>query len=214
MKNLLSLFTIGAVTLVMLGAVSLTPKALADRPEAKIKICHSTDSHTNPYTSPEVDPDAMDGDAGNDNGQGDHYMEHNGPVWHEGIADHSWGDIVPPLEGKHQGKNWDEDGQKIYNNGCNIAMVVDPTPTLDPTPTATPSAEPTATPTPEQHNDNGGGSSSGSSSPSEPKKEEGQVLGASTYAGTGVVEDIATNVFGILGAVSFASGLVLAKKTK
>jgi hypothetical protein len=116
------------------------------RPEAKIRICHSTDSHSNPYTNPEVDQDAVDGDLGNDNGQGDHYMEHNGPVWYEGIADHSWGDIIPPIEGVHGGKNWDVAGQAFWNNSCNIPLVVSPSPSPSEQPSATPSASPSPSP--------------------------------------------------------------------
>lgn len=118
------------------------------QPEPKVRICHATDSHSNPYTNPEVDQDAVDGDLGNDNGRGDHYMEHNGPTWFPGIADHSWGDVIPPIAGVHAGKNWDSNGQAFWNNSCNIPLVVSPSPSPSVEPTATPSAIPTPTPTP------------------------------------------------------------------
>lgn len=62
----------------------------AARPE-KIDICHATDSHTNPYDNgkKEVSYDSI---VTVPNG----HDTHNGPVWYAGIADHSWGDIIPP----------------------------------------------------------------------------------------------------------------------
>jgi hypothetical protein len=161
---------IGLLILITLGAIGVHQVA-AKREDPKIRICHATNSHTNPYTNPEVDRDSVDGDAGNDNGQGDHYLEHNGPVWYPGIADHSWGDIIPPIEGVHEGKNWDEQGQAFWNNSCNIVQpsptpnisptpspsetpilspspTIEPSPTLEPSPTATPSATPLVTPEP------------------------------------------------------------------
>jgi hypothetical protein len=102
-----------------------------------------------------------------------------------------------------------------------------PTPTGDPeaTPSATPTQDPTPTPTPGQSsngggsnnggNSNTGGSSSNTSANSTPAKEDGQVLGASTYAATGVADDIAANVVGVMGLISFTAGIIKAKrKTK
>lgn len=214
-KQTYALFVFAFVTL--LGALVVPINVLAQRREDRIRICHSTDSHTNPYTNPEVDPDAIDGDAGNDNGQGDHYLTHNGPLWHEGIEDHSWGDVIPPIEGVHQGKNWTEEGQRVHGNGCSFQFQEEPTPTATPsatptatpsaTPTATPSAEPTATPTPGQST--GGGNSDPGPSTSAPA---GAVLAATTYADAGVVDEIAMNIVGFMGLVSIASGAVVAKK--
>lgn len=147
-----------ALTVFMLaGAICLQAKtgqvgqvfaAPGSDPHNKIRICHRTDSQTNPYTNPDVDQDAVDGDLGNDHGQGDHYAEHNGPVWYAGIADHSWGDIIPPIAGVHDGKNWTTEGQAIWNNACNIATVIDPSPSpsVDPSPTPDPSEDPSPTP--------------------------------------------------------------------
>ncbi len=82
----------------------------------KIDICHATDSQNNPYITNSPDKTA---DAGGHDG-------HNGGVWHLGIADHGWGDIIPPFDyggGTYPGKNWTAEGQAIYNNSCNIPKV-------------------------------------------------------------------------------------------
>jgi hypothetical protein len=136
-----------ALVLMLIGAIMILVgvSKIEAKQDHKIRICHATDSHTNPYTNPEVDQDAVDGDLGNDNGQGDHYLEHNGEVWHEGIADHSWGDIIPPIEGVHEGKNWNEEGRAFWNNSCNIVV---PSPTPEVSPSASPSASPTVSPIP------------------------------------------------------------------
>lgn len=91
---------------------------------SKVTICHRTDSATNPYEKIEVATDSVDGNTGNDNGQGDHFAEHKGPlVTSESEAQklkdnkQKWGDIIPPAAG-HSGLNWTSAGQAIYNNGC------------------------------------------------------------------------------------------------
>ncbi|MGI6278603.1 MAG: hypothetical protein ACOYJ8_02230 [Patescibacteria group bacterium] len=53
----------------------------------KITICHATDSHQNPYTV----------NTPNKSGTLNGHVDHTGPVWYSGIADHSWGDIIPPF---------------------------------------------------------------------------------------------------------------------
>jgi len=92
----------------------------------KVTICHATNSNTNPYTHPTVDADAVDGDTGNDNGNGDH-QTHTGPVWNPLLKDQqiSWGDIIPPFyedgsPGYWPSKNWDTAGQALYRAGCQI----------------------------------------------------------------------------------------------
>jgi len=85
----------------------------------KVTICHATASVQNPYVMPTVDFDAADGNAGNDNGQGDHFLEHTGPVFNSTMQQgDSWGDIIPPIPGIHGGLNWTAEGQAIYNNDC------------------------------------------------------------------------------------------------
>lgn len=90
--------------------------------DGKIRICHSTDSANNPYNSIEVAVEAADGLAGNNgNGQPDHYGEHTGPVFDSEVHDQQnrgWGDIIPPIEGAHSGRNWTVEGQLIWNNDC------------------------------------------------------------------------------------------------
>jgi uncharacterized repeat protein (TIGR01451 family) len=80
-------------------------------PVEKVNICHATNSQTNPYVQNQP---AKSGDVEGHDG-------HNGPVWYPGIADHSWGDIIPPFDysgGHYPGKNWTTSGQDIWNNGC------------------------------------------------------------------------------------------------
>jgi uncharacterized repeat protein (TIGR01451 family) len=77
-----------------------------------VTICHATSSQTNPYIT---NTPAATGDvSGHDN--------HDGPIWYYGITE-TWGDIIPPFTypgGTYEGKNWDEYGQSIWNNGCSI----------------------------------------------------------------------------------------------
>lgn len=189
----------------------------------KIRICHSTDSHSNPYTNPDVDQDAADGYVGNDNGQGDHYLEHNGPIWYQGIPDHSWGDIIPPVGPNgdapgHNGKNWDSNGQAIWNNSCNIPSLSTPSPT----PTATPgdpgdvcaNIDGIQTSVPSDYHldasqrncvqfELGGAPDSGTGG--------GSVLGASTMASAGSAQDLMSLAFSV-GAISASLGIRYAKK--
>jgi hypothetical protein len=122
--------------LVLVAALAALALSLAFvvRPAAaggadKVTICHRTASDTNPYVKITVDIDAADGDLGNDKGQGDHYKEHVGPVWELGLkaAHIEWGDIIPPIDGIHDGLNWTAEGQEIYENDCN-PVAASPTP--------------------------------------------------------------------------------------
>ncbi len=92
-------FVIGFAVFSLTGAVSATP----DR--EKVQICHATSSESNPFVSLNVAQDSVDGDGGNDNGQGDHFLNHEN-------------DIIPPITGIHSGLNWDTEGQAIWGNGC------------------------------------------------------------------------------------------------
>lgn len=96
--------------------------------EPKVRICHATSSHDNPYTSTEV-AIANNGDL-----TGGH-LNHKGPVYPAA----GWGDIIPPYtyvdeDGETQvfpGYNWSPDGQAIWQNGCN--GVPEPPAALTPT---------------------------------------------------------------------------------
>ena len=88
-----------------------------------IQICHRTNSVTTPYVLITVANSAADGIAGKGEGQGDHYANpsHQGPIFDAEIHTRSsddWGDIIPPMEGIHEGRNWPEEGQATYDNGC------------------------------------------------------------------------------------------------
>ena len=102
------------------GLSGLMPDQAAAVKEEVI-ICHRTNSIKNPYTKIPVDADSVDGSAGNDKGQGDHYLEHKGPIANPATMTNGddWGDIIPPVEGVHDGLNWSTEGQAIYNADCN-----------------------------------------------------------------------------------------------
>lgn len=117
------------------GEKVLATTSFTDTPDNKVRICHATGSHSNPYI--ENQPNKSGDVSGHNN--------HNGPIWHSGITE-EWGDIIPPFEyndGFYPGKNWTTEGQVIWDNGCNI-----PSPSPTPSPTPTPTATPTSTPTP------------------------------------------------------------------
>ncbi len=199
-------------TATAVGTASATPTSTPHGVQ-KIRICHSTDSQSNPYTNPNVDQDSADGYSGNDNGQGDHYLEHNGPVWYDGIPNHSWGDIIPPVaaDGEkpgHNGKNWNSQGQAIWNNQCNIPA--DPTATPDPTDPGDVCANidgvQTSVPS-DLHLDASQRNCVSFSVPgADTGTGGGQVLGASTMAGTGAGEDMLAMMFAI-GSFSFGVGI-------
>lgn len=77
-----------------------------------IRICHASNSQTNPYIvhNPSASGD-LNGHAG-----------HTGDIWFPGMA--TWGDIIPPFtsyDGVYfPGLNWSEYGQAVYNNNCVI----------------------------------------------------------------------------------------------
>lgn len=74
-----------------------------------------------------VAPASVDGDDCNDHGQGDHYLEHGGPIGP--VESSSWGDIIPPIAGVHDGLNWTDEGALLYSAGCSAATAgTDPVP--------------------------------------------------------------------------------------
>ena len=113
-----TVFVVGFAVFNITGAVSATP----DR--EKVDICHATSSESNPFVSLSVAEDSVDGNGGNDNGQGDHYLNHPN-------------DIIPPISGIHSGLNWDEEGQAIWGNGCKPVHPTTTTTTAVPTTTST-----------------------------------------------------------------------------
>ncbi|MEO8105963.1 MAG: hypothetical protein ABI720_01485 [Actinomycetes bacterium] len=139
------------------------PPTTSPPSDEKVTLCHRTNSVTNPYVLITVAVEAADGDAGNNNGQGDHYLEHNGPVF-DANADYQppfsgdeWGDIIPPIDGVHDGLNWTDEGIALYEDDCNA-----PSPSETPTPSETGSTPGSATPT-----SSSASPSSSSASPSE-----------------------------------------------
>lgn len=85
--------------------------------EKKVAICHATSSNSNPYVSEEPN---KSGDVNGHDG-------HTGPIWYAGITE-SWGDIIPPFAyvgGNYPGMNWTEQGQAIWENGCQTAADTD-----------------------------------------------------------------------------------------
>lgn len=134
--------SIGLVAVLVLSAVLLSVSSVTSAhhnpghqqgppaEEAKVTICHATNSATNPYTQIEVNQSAADGIAGNSGQQPDHYSEHTGPLASsEAVAQQlksdkiDWGDIIPPIEGIHEGRNWSAQGQAMWNNNCNFVVV-------------------------------------------------------------------------------------------
>ena len=118
----------------------------------KTTICHATNSDNNPYVVNTVDNKAADGQPP---AKGDHYLEHQGPIWHPGIQG-KWGDIIPPYDNAgnplgHNGLNWTPEGIAIWENGCTVELPTSTaTNTVPPPPISTPTATPyneTGTPT-------------------------------------------------------------------
>jgi hypothetical protein len=136
------LITASAATLIALAPIMARPAAAA--PEPKYTICHRTDAVGNPYVKITVRQRSVDGVAGNQP-RADHFNEHTGPIFDPTtmVQGDSWGDIIPPVPGFHDGLNWTDEGQTILENGCNVA-----TPTTTPPPTSTTPPPSSTTPPP------------------------------------------------------------------
>ncbi len=109
-----------AILIMFVLSMSLTSITKArDNNNDKVKICHRTNSFSNPYRNIEVSSNAVDGQGNSD------HTSHTGPVFDPNTMNqHSdWGDIIPSHPGNSL--NWNTAGQAIYNNGC---AVVQPTP--------------------------------------------------------------------------------------
>jgi hypothetical protein len=148
-RRRLGIFAVIGATLAALAVGGFgVLSASAQGGQDNVDICHRTDAANNPYSTIQVDPSSIDGDNANEpGGQGDHFLEHTGPLASsEEVAQQlkndgiEWGDIIPPLEGVHEGLNWPE-GQAIFENNCNFVTP----PTTAPPPTA---AAPTTAPPP------------------------------------------------------------------
>ena len=106
------------------GCASEPPAPEPPDPSKKVRICHATSAHSNPYVSEEP-AIANNGDL-----RGGH-LSHTGPVY---PAD-GWGDIIPPYQYVDEngvlktfpGYNWDE-GQAIFGNGCDLPAPPEPEP--------------------------------------------------------------------------------------
>lgn len=103
--GLLAAATVGALTGVAAASAA-----------TKYTICHATQSESNPYVQISVPVSGVDGLGKND------HTHHTGPIWYSGAkADGvDWGDIIPPTPGAPNGVNWDQQGQAILANGCNM----------------------------------------------------------------------------------------------
>lgn len=122
----LHLLTVAALVAAPVVTTSVAVAAPGGSGTAKIRICHRTNAVTNPYVSIEVAQSSVDGNGGNDKGQGDHYLNHLGPVWTSSTPKGAdWGDIIPPIPGVHDGRNWTVQGQAIWSAGCRPVDVTD-----------------------------------------------------------------------------------------
>ncbi len=94
-------------------------------PSKKVRICHASSSHSNPYVSQEPA-------IGNNGDLRGGHLNHTGPVY---PAD-DWGDIIPPYQYVDEngvlrtfpGYNWSDEGQAIYGNGCDLPAPPEPEP--------------------------------------------------------------------------------------
>ena len=130
----------------------------------KVEFCHRTNSPINPYNLISADYHSVNGNGDDDNGQGDHALEHTGPVVSsieeaQQLKDRrrKWGDIIPPDSALGvPGLNWTPEGQAVFEDDCEVNGVEltntprprPPTSTLVNSPTATGTREVVETPTP------------------------------------------------------------------
>ncbi|MFC7495198.1 MULTISPECIES: hypothetical protein [unclassified Nocardioides] len=98
------------LTLGLLAALlTVVPDPAEAAPKEKVKICHRTNSRTNPYNQlNDAEEAVVEGHAG-----------HTGPIFGPDVE--KWGDILPPIEpGLPDGLNWTAEGREILDNGCEM----------------------------------------------------------------------------------------------
>lgn len=129
MNKLINGIVTGASLIALQAVVPATASAKTHIVDPqKVTICHRTDSVTNPYVRETVSSSSVDGNSGNDNGKGDHLLEHTGPVFQKGFTHNdTWGDIIPSFDTKGKSYdspqtslNWNSAGQAIWNNKCKL----------------------------------------------------------------------------------------------
>lgn len=146
MKRFLGLAGLGAV-IAALGVFATVALAYQDDPaDHKVMICHASASAANPYQTPDVDKDSIQSTEGLvPNGHGTHV----GPIFDPETNENgdTWGDIIPPFSagylagppekawGAFPGLNWTEEGQAIWENGCEIPGAPEDTPVTPAAPT-------------------------------------------------------------------------------
>lgn len=159
-KVLLAVFAASFLVLVF----AATAFATQPDPNHLVPICHRTHSATHPYDLIKVDEASIDGNTGNDHGNGDHQTHNEGPVPNPPTeanfqavkaAGDGWGDIIGDRYvngdlGTWHVLNWDAAGQAVFYNGCNPVPATPPTTTpgttTPPTTSPTTTSPPTTTP--------------------------------------------------------------------
>ncbi|MBA2954726.1 hypothetical protein GON03_10355 [Nocardioides sp. MAH-18] len=105
---------------VVTACLSLAPVRADAAPQEKVKICHRTNSRTNPYNQVN---DSKDGVVSG-------HANHTGPIFGPDVE--KWGNIVPPIDpGLPDGLNWTAEGRAILDNGCEMPPDPGPIPAAE-----------------------------------------------------------------------------------